>query len=114
MLDIREIEYWISRYEQEADKLDHCVTLAALYACRNELVSSKAPQALPEAYPAMAKMLEEPAGRYGDSEFLRMVEGVEPSAAWKVMDELMETIEVVNRRAYESVMRKLSKLHTNL
>ena len=41
MLDIREIEYWISRYEQEADKLDQCVTLSALYSIRDKLLGTQ-------------------------------------------------------------------------
>lgn len=109
MLDIREIEYWISRYEQEADKLDHCVTLAALYTCRKELSEGEPIQKAssarePRAFP------EESLGRYGDSEFLRLVEGLEPTAAWAVMDELMETLRVVYPRVFESVMRKLEGL----
>ncbi len=109
MLDIREIEYWISRYEQEADKLDQCVTLSALYSIRDKLLGQSNPQPQIMAYSEAAPPVE-PLARYGDSDFLAAVEGKEPSAAWAVMDELMETLQVVNRRAYDSVMRKLERL----
>lgn len=110
MLDIREIEYWISRYEQEADKLDQCVILAALYACRDKLTGNKEPasKAAGASMPPVAQ--EEPLGLYGDSEFLRAVGGKEPAGVWAVMDELMETLRVVNARAYQSVMRKIGAL----
>ena len=48
--------------------------------------------------------------QYGGSDFLAAVSGKDQAAAWKVMDELMETLQVVNRRAYDSVMRKLDRL----
>ncbi|WP_279280006.1 hypothetical protein [Pseudoflavonifractor sp. 524-17] len=37
--------------------------------------------------------------QYGDSDFLRAVSGKPPSKAWMVMDELMDTLRVVNPRA---------------
>ncbi len=110
MLDIREIEYWISRYEQEASKLEHCVALAALYACRDEIMGSKEPAPKAAGLPVPYTAPEEPLGLYGDSDFLRAVRGKEPAKAWAVMDELMETLRVVNGRAYQSVMRKLKAL----
>lgn len=47
---------------------------------------------------------------YGDSDFLWAAAGKDPSAAWTVMDELMDTLCVVNPRAYKSVMWKSSKI----
>ncbi len=111
MLDIREIEYWISRYEQEADKLDDCVTLSALYSIRDKLsgVQASYPQPQIAAY-SEAAPVREALGQYGDSDFLLAVEGKDPSDAWAVMDELMNTLHVVNPRAYDSVMRKLGRI----
>ncbi len=112
MLDIREIEYWISRYEQEADKLDQCVTLSALYSIRDKLLgqSSKQPQIAAYSEAPAPVPVRETLDRYGDSDFLRTVEGRDPGAAWAIMDELMETIQVIKPRVYESVMRKLERL----
>ncbi len=42
---------------------------------------------------------QESIGRYGDSNFLQTVAEKDP-AAWRVMDEHMETLRVVNPRAY--------------
>lgn len=49
-------------------------------------------------------------GLYGESDFLRAVAGIPASDAWAVMDELMDTLQVVNPRTYDSVMRKLGRI----
>ena len=46
---------------------------------------------------------------YGDSDFLRAVADVPPDKAWEIMDELMDSLKIVNERVYNSVMRKLEK-----
>lgn len=111
MLDIREVEYWISRYEQEADKLDHCITLSALYTIRDKMlgVTSKNDQ------PAIAAMYSEatiPNGlleQYGGSDFLRAISGKNASDVWSIMDDLMDKLRVVNPRVYDGVMRKIDR-----
>lgn len=112
MLDIREIEYWISRYENEADKLDQLTTLSALYSIKDRLQSDvqTTPQTQIAAYSGSPVFNKEQLGQYGDSDFLRTVAGVPAADAWMVMDELMETLHVVNPRAYDSVIRKLNRL----
>lgn len=45
-----------------------------------------------------------------DTEFLQMVNGKSLDGVWGVMDELMDTLKLVNRRAYDGVMRKLNEL----
>ena len=43
----------------------------------------------------------------GKSEFMQKVEGRPAKEVWDIIDELMDTLVVVNPRLYESVMRKL-------
>lgn len=43
----------------------------------------------------------------GDSEFLEAVQGMNAQDAWLLMDELMETLKVVNPRLYSGVIRQL-------
>ena len=112
MLDIGEIEYWISRHENEPINLrEDCVNLAALYIIRDKISGSSYAEHPPTAYSLDAPA---PAGetldQYGDSEFLQAVAGKTPETAWAIMDELMDTLRVVNSKTYESVMRKLSML----
>lgn len=46
-------------------------------------------------------------GEYGSSEFLQAVAGKAPEAVWKVVDELMGNLAVIQPRVYASVMRKI-------
>lgn len=46
-------------------------------------------------------------GMWGDSDFLRAEADVPPDKAWEIMDELMDSLKIVNERVYNSVMRKL-------
>ena len=46
----------------------------------------------------------------GDSDFLRAVDGKDPEKAWEIMDELLDTLKVVNRKVYDNVMRKLQAI----
>ena len=62
------------------------------------------------ASPAPVKTYaSETVGRYGDSDFLQAVSGMAPARAWEGMDELMDSLKIVNERVYNSVMRKLEK-----
>lgn len=108
--NLKEIEWAIHELEQEESSEGRYTLLAALYTCRNEMLGLSAPQPQIAAYSEATGPVQERLGQYGDSDFLLAVEGKEPAEAWAVMDELMETLQVVNQRAYDSVMRKLGRL----
>ena len=110
MLDIKEIEFWISKLEKEDSSFPAYAKLADLYAIRNQMLGVTSPEPQIEAYSAAAAPVGEVLGEYGDSEFLQAAAGKDCAAAWRVMDELMDTLRVVNQRAYESVMRKLARI----
>ena len=61
---------------------------------------------------APAPVTAEPAtvGEYGDSEFLLAVAGKDPAKAWTVVDELMDTLAMVNSKVYNSVMQKIKRV----
>ena len=94
MIDDREVALWIKRLETEESSWSNYEKLAALYTIQNQ---NREPRMI-EAYSAA------PAP---DSEFLRAVSNVDPARAWEVMDELMDSLQVINERVYNSVMRKL-------
>ena len=108
--NIKEIEWAISELEGKESSERRYQLLAALYTCRNEMLGLAYAQPQLAAYSEAAAPEREPPDRYGDSDGLQLVYGKEPQAAWSVMDELMETLRVVNPRAYDSVMRKLGRL----
>ncbi len=110
MLDIKEIEYWISKLEREESSFQAYSKLADLYAIRDKMTgTSSAPEPQIAAY-SEAAPVSEVLDQYGESDFLQAVAGKDSAAAWTVMDELMDTLRVVKPKAYESVMRKLDKL----
>lgn len=98
MIDERELALWIKRLETEESSWSNYEKLAALYTIQNQNREPVKEARMVEAYSAA------PAH---DSEFLRAVSNVDPARAWEVMDELMDSLKVVNERVYNSVMRKL-------
>lgn len=108
--NLRKIEWAISELEGEETSKAGYILLAALYTCRKEMLGASEPQPQIAAYSEAAAPVDERLGRYGDSDFLRAVDGKEPGAAWAVMNEHMDALHVVNPRAYEGVMRKLRGL----
>lgn len=106
--NLKEIEWAIQELEKEESSFSVYAKLANLYTVRNEMMGASQPQmaSLPDIGIPASESLEQ----YGDSDFLIAVSGKDPAEAWKVMDDLMETLQVVNRRAYDGVMRKLDRL----
>lgn len=108
--NLKEIEWAISELEKEESGWQVYGKLADLYTVRKEMMGLLDQQPQIAAYSEAAGPIEEQLGQYGDSDFLRAVEGKDPAKAWAVMDELMETLQVVNGRIYDGVMRKLGRL----
>ena len=75
-----------------------CVKLAAYYS----LLDRKKPQ-IDIGYSGASEM----SIPYSNSYFLQVVERVGIENAYPVIDELMETLYVINRPLYESVMAKI-------
>ena len=102
MVDENEVKRWIARLETEESSWTNYERLAVLYAIRDQQSGSRE-RALPMEYSAAPAPVEV----YGDSDFLRAVADVPPDKAWEIMDELMDSLKIVNERVYNSVMRKL-------
>lgn len=99
MIDMREIETAIADLERRDITYSGCAKLADLYAIQDHMRANQH-----GVYSHSA------AQEYGESEFLQALKGKDERSAWRIIDELMETLMVVNYRAYDTVMRKLSKL----
>lgn len=103
-----ELNRWIARLECEESSWANYERLAVLYAIRNH--------SAPERWEERAMMYSaagapETTDLDGNSDFLRAVQGKDPAQAWAVMDELMDTLHIVNERVYNNVMRKLHGLN---
>lgn len=112
MIDENELKLWISRLETEESSWPNYQKLAALYIIQNQNAPKepKEPER-PMLYSAASALVKtyasETVGSYGDSDFLQAVSDMAPARAWEVMDELMDSLKIVNERVYNSVMRKL-------
>jgi hypothetical protein len=121
MLDKAEIRKEIARLEYEESSYHNYAMLADLYVIRKQMQEDEkgsrstrlhAYSGEPDpAVQAAASQAEVPqtVGSYGDSDFLRAIEGKKPSTVWPIMDELMDTLAVVNARVYNSVMQKIKR-----
>lgn len=111
MLDEAEIRKEIARLEYEESSYPNYAKLANLYVIRDKMQGAENARDKFAGYysGAPAPATAEPAtvGEYGDSEFLLAVAGKDPEKAWAIIDELMDTLALVNRKVYDSVMRKI-------
>lgn len=114
MLDEAEIRKEIARLEYEESSYPNYAKLANLYVIRDKMQGTENARDKFVGYysGAPAPVTAEPAtvGEYGDSEFLLAVAEKDPAKAWTVVDELMDTLSLVNRRVYDSVLRKMKSL----
>lgn len=114
MLDEAEIRKEIARLEYEESSYPNYAKLANLYVIRDKMQGAENARDKFVGYysGAPAPATAEPAtvGEYGDSEFLLAVAGKDPAKAWTVVDELMDTLSLVNRKVYDSVLRKIKSM----
>ena len=111
MLDPKEIDLEIARLEYGESSYPAYAKLANLYTIKNQMERGAEPR-YEQSYSAAPAPVEyaEATGLYGDSDFLRALEGKEPSDMWAIMDDLMDTLQVANPRVYNGVMRKIRSM----
>lgn len=115
MLDKAEIRAAIAKLEFDESSYSNYAKLASLYVIRDKMQEEERGDGgrYVGYYSGVpAPMSAEPAtvGEYGDSEFLLAVAGKDPAKAWAVVDELMDTLSLVNRRVYDSMLRKIKSM----
>lgn len=111
MLDPKEIDIEIARLEYGESSYPAYAKLATLYTIKNQM--NQIHQRTEEPMQAYSlAVAPEPAhiGRYGDSEFLQEIEGRSEEGIFRIMDDLMDTLQVANPRVYNGVMRKIRSL----
>lgn len=97
MIDLDEINKTILQLESRDTTFAACEKLADLYIVRDHIIGQQQKQPVPLSI-------------FGDSEFLKAVNGKNSVAVWEVMDELMESLKMVSPKVYVSVLRKLNQL----
>lgn len=109
MLDRREIDIEIARLEYVESNYPDYAKLADLYVIRDQMDRQKTEQKeIPAQYSSAPDPL--PPTVTGGSDFLRAVSGRDPERVWAIMDDLMETLNVVNPRVYRSVMEQVKSV----
>lgn len=86
-----------------------CIKLAAYYIIQEHLFGDRQRED-PAGYsfsPAEELPPAETVAIDGGSEFAEAVSGMYPEDAWAIMDELMDTLRVINPALYRGVLRKL-------
>lgn len=81
-----------------------CIKLAAFLIIKRELYGDPVEEIEMPSYSYAAPEVE----YSGKSEFAKLIKGRDPERVWKVMDELMTTIQAVYPRLYDSVIHELS------
>ena len=110
MLDPKEIDIEIARLEYGESSYPAYAKLANLYTIRNQMNQGTKINEPVQAYSMAAAPDLVYAGRYGDTEFLQAIEGLNEQDVFRIMDELMDTLQVANPRVYNGVMRKIRAL----
>lgn len=88
-----------------------CMKLAAFYTIKDKLypVEQEQPE-LPSYSRSVGPMLTGSVEYASDTEFGRLISGMDVAEFAPIMDELMTTLQVVSPRLYAGVIRKLADL----
>lgn len=106
MLDLREIEIEIARLEYGESSYPAYQKLANLYTIRNQMHQRADTYDVGYSSALATESIE----GYGESEFLQAIAGKDPAAVWAIMDDLMDTLQVTNPRAYAGIMRRIAAI----
>lgn len=82
-----------------------CIKLAAYFTIYDHLYPKQAEAVEPQTI--FETVNEDMVGDYGTSDFYQTIKGKKSADMWAVMNELMETIQVINPKLYDGVMREL-------
>ena len=97
-----ELQDAIDQLHEGKHSIVNCEKLAAIYTVMDHINTYPTTK-----YSYDSDKTEPTIGYYGDSEFLRAVQGRSEAETWRLIDELMSTLSIVNPRLYDSVMRRL-------
>jgi len=85
-----------------------CLKLAAFYIIKDKMFPAQ--QEVEVVHPqysyAVSKDIEEP-----KTEFMQIIDGMNPADYLDVMDELMNTVKALIPKLYDGVMRRLSEIN---
>lgn len=119
MITERDLQEAIAECEGQRNPTSNtCIKLAAFYTIRdnlypkqntddNEVVPPSSPPQIRESRESRAATVS----TYdGDSDFARLAYGLDIDDLMPIMDELMQTLQIIQPRLYDGVMRKLNNI----
>ena len=101
MLSKNELIDAIERLEDKTETFQDCQKLATFYLLYDHLYSVRSPGQM-EKVTKLSVI-----GNYGESEFLGVVSGMDADKVFPVLDELMDTIKVLQPRLYDATLTRL-------
>lgn len=102
MMTKQELEAAIESCERATMSYQNCEKLATFYAIYDHLYTRRAPQ--------IEQVTETKISVSDGSEFLNMINGLQSSKVWSIMNELMTSLQVIQPRLYDAVMQKIQDL----
>ena len=89
-----------------------CIKLSAFYDLLDRYAPKETPTEIPNKYnpqpsTAQAEIIID---NYGDDDFLGAVGGKPAKSVWPILDELMMTLEVLNKPLHDHVLRKIEAI----
>lgn len=107
MITIRDLQEAITECEKERNpNANTCIKLAAYYTILDHM--SEDTYKYSYSAPLIAPTQDKHIKFNSDSEFAQTINGKRPEDVYNVLDELMNTLQVLNPRLYNGVMNKLS------
>lgn len=101
MFSKNEILDAIDELEEAPATFQNAEKLATFYSLYDHLYVRKEPMM------SFESIREVIIGKYGDSEFMQVIEGKNAEDAWLVMEELMQTIQMLQPKLYNATIEKL-------
>lgn len=98
----------IDEIEQGKHTIQNCEKLASIYTVLDHMYPPS--QEMAYSYDNKAKDEPDTVGDYGDSQFLKLVAGKPLKSTWRLIDELVEAVGVLNPRLMDSFIDKISTL----
>ena len=103
MITKRDLQEAIEEYKKAPATFANCEKLATYCTLYHYLYSDT------QEVTKVEKITEVVIDTEGESEFLRMIRGEDPRRIWAIMDELMQTIKLINPRLYDGVINKIEE-----
>ena len=107
MLDPKEIECAISKLEKGTSSYSAYEKLASLYIIRDRMQDNAISEVRYSHAVAPVEQVEKLVIFESNTEFSKLVNGMDSSEVWPIIDELMEVLKKINPRLYEGVLRRL-------